>query len=182
MNVKADVPNPAKTPESAPALPQGSRSVVVSKATPVGGQPLAKADVLLALADRCEREEASREFDIEIYRSLYPAEPTPSLAGDHYPPPGFGTDALSLQIEAPFYTTSLDAAVTLPSKDWWRETNGPRRYLNIPSPSPNYWRTLITAWDLRSPKDFLGWSATEPLSICAAALRALAQQEEEERT
>ncbi len=64
------------------------------------------------------------------------------------------------------YTASIDAAVTLVPADTWRETNGPRRSINIPSPVQNFWHTYITVWSVR--QDFHGWGATEPLSICLA--------------
>jgi hypothetical protein len=53
--------------------------------------------VLLALADRCEREEPSVDLDADIWWALFPdAEPT----------------------SWPDYTTSLDAAVTLVPEGW----------------------------------------------------------------
>lgn len=116
---------------------------------------------LLELADRCEGEEASRDLDIAIanYLSRYHYEWWRDRAG----PSNF--------------THSLDAAVTLVPAGAWREISGPRRYLNIPSPVPNYWRAEVTTWEPR--RESRGWGSTEAMSICAAALRARAALMEE---
>lgn len=109
------------------------------------------AAVLLALAARCERGEPSNKLGAAIARACgWKGHPVPDN-----------------------FVRSLDAAVKLVPKGAWRETNGPRRYLNIPSPVPNYWHTNITVWE-PTLKDVHGWAETEALSICAAALRARA--------
>ena len=75
---------------------------------------------------------------------------------------------------APHYTTSLDAALPWERECYW-EISGPRKYLNIPSPVPNYWRAICRRevkalyW-----KDYEGWGATEALARRIAALRARA--------
>jgi hypothetical protein len=101
---------------------------------------------LLELAERCEREGPSQELDISI------------------------CDAIDIAWDGRAFSSSLDAAVSLVPEGAWRETNGPRRYLNIPSPVPNYWHTEVTTWDPTRMSH--GWAATEAMSICAAALRA----------
>lgn len=75
----------------------------------------------------------------------------------------------------PKFTGSLDAASTLVPDGAWKEVSGPRRYLNIPSPSPNYWHCAISVWKPfglagTSSTDAHGWGATEPLSIVDARL------------
>jgi hypothetical protein len=68
------------------------------------------------------------------------------------------------------YTTSIDAAMTLVPKGCWVEIKGPRRYLNIPSPVPNYWSANIETWNHEGQK--MGWGATPALALCIAALKA----------
>ena len=64
----------------------------------------------------------------------------------------------------------LDAAMTLVPADCWHEIKGPRKYLNIPSPAPNYWSAHLAKWNHEG--DVMGWAATPALALCAAALRA----------
>lgn len=70
----------------------------------------------------------------------------------------------------PLYTASLDAKLPVEKEGWW-QINGPRRYLNIPSPVPNYWRAELTLWE--PMREFIGWGATEALARRIAALKAL---------
>lgn len=118
---------------------------------------------LLELADRCEREEPSRALDFAIARAVFP-EVFRSKLDPHLP--RFGT--------------SLDAAVTLVPGNVFREQDGPRPFTKIPDAAPNVWRCRITRF--RPFADVFGWAATEPLAICAAALRAraISQREAEE--
>lgn len=121
------------------------------------GPTSAPSTMLLALADRCEREEPSQELDEEIWQTL------PSWAG-----------------LKPF-TTSLDSAVTLiPEHCEWSELG---RHVEWGEPSPltgsceREYCVTISLMDATG--NFLGNSvhgATEtlPMSICAAALRARA--------
>lgn len=71
-------------------------------------------------------------------------------------------------------TASLDAAVALVEKmlpGCWLDLAGPRKYLHIPTPSPNYWRGMVNAWDAHG--DVVGWGATPALALIAALLKAL---------
>lgn len=72
--------------------------------------------------------------------------------------------------EAPRLTASLDAALALVERvrpGSWIELTGPRKYLNIPSPVPNYWRAECGA---------IGWGASPALALLAALLTAEVQQ------
>lgn len=162
--------------------------------------------VFLDLADRCEREEPSRDLDGEIMFTLF-AKPV-GERGYLWPEdnaswsfamrfPGKdlawfksvrrldtdketilvwrdGDPILMNALRVLKLTSSLDAAVTLVPEGAWRETNGPRRYLNIPTPVPNYWHCEISLWK-PTYGDFHGWAATEAMAICAASLRARAE-------
>lgn len=72
----------------------------------------------------------------------------------------------------PRYTSSIDAAVTLVPGGAWKEVNGPRRYLHIPTSSPNFWHCNLTVWPKENgigrAIDAHGWGATEALSVCLA--------------
>ena len=72
--------------------------------------------------------------------------------------------------ECPAYTASIDAAMTLVGNDFWLELKGPRKYLNIPSPVPNYWSASVDDWNHEGHA--MGWGSTPALALCAAALRA----------
>ena len=131
---------------------------------------------MTTLADRVEAVGAgSRELDAEIALALgwnQIANPTMAggLIGRWYAPDGkmTGHDG------PPRWTQSIDAALKLISPDWWLEIKGPRKYLNIPSPVPNYWSVQIATWNHES--DVMGWGKTIPLAICIAALKARARQ------
>lgn len=145
-----------------------------------------QSELLLALAARCEAEGPSRKLDLDIsvaidFRGVF----LPLRAGESYQW-GAGGDEIELRSSAdkrigtldpdqfvPRWTTSLDSAVTLVPEGAWRETNGPRKSVNIPSPAPNFWKTEVDLWR-PSISIHMGWAATEALSICAAALRARA--------
>jgi hypothetical protein len=43
---------------------------------------------------------------------------------------------------------------------YW-EISGPRKYLNIPTPSPDYWRAAMTYGEFPDYKTVVGWGATE---------------------
>lgn len=51
---------------------------------------------------------------------------------------------------------------------YW-EISGPRAYLNIPSPVPNYWRAELTYGKYLETKTVVGWGATEQEARRAAA-------------
>ena len=70
----------------------------------------------------------------------------------------------------PRYTASIDAALTLVPDGYYLELKGPRTYLNIPTPVPNYWSAHISSFDYE--KSTSGWGSTAPLAICIAALKA----------
>ncbi|NML11287.1 hypothetical protein HHL08_14220 [Sphingobium sp. AR-3-1] len=80
-----------------------------------------------------------------------------------------------LRDRLPAYTASIDAAMTLVPPDSWHEIKGPRKYLNIPSPVPNYWSAHLARWNHEG--DAMGWGATPALALTAAALRARAQSQ-----
>ena len=69
------------------------------------------------------------------------------------------------------YTHSIDAAMTL-TKGWemWLELKGPRKYLTIPTPVPNYWSANLESWNHETQK--MGWGATTAIALCIAALKA----------
>lgn len=71
---------------------------------------------------------------------------------------------------SPAFTASLDAAMTLVPSDPWLEIRGPRKYLNIPTRSPNFWSANVSCWNHEGQKT--GWGATPALALTAAALRA----------
>lgn len=77
-------------------------------------------------------------------------------------------------VDVPKYTASIDAALALAERvsPGWIEVNGPRKYLNIPTPVPNHWRAEVSGWT--------GWGHTAPLAILSALLRALIAQKETE--
>jgi hypothetical protein len=72
----------------------------------------------------------------------------------------------------PSYTASLDAALALCERvrpGAWIMLSGPRKYLNIPTPVPNYWLAVVDVF----PPQARGWGATLPLALLAALLRTL---------
>ncbi len=105
--------------------------------------------VLLALAERCEREEPSKLLDCDIERAIS----------------GLGPDAGIRMDWTADYTTSLDAAVTL-VPEGWRTANiaqGPIKY-------PSWACELFGAIEGIAH----GYAKTEVMARCAAALRARA--------
>ncbi len=136
---------------------------------------LSKAQLLLHLAERCEREEASPDLDLCIsvainYRGVF----LPVLEGEGY---RWGSGEIELFNKAgkrigcldpaqfvPQWGTSLDAAVTLVPPEWQRR-----------------WKVGIEDDD--GPVARLGYTIaitakTPALAICAASLRALAHEAE----
>lgn len=102
---------------------------------------------LLALADRCEREESSLLLDELIYTTV------------------FTVDELNHDLQAPLYTRSLDAAVTLVPEGWLLITLS-----EIAGDGLSFCKLANT----ESPvKESIGFgSKTLALDVCAAALRA----------
>lgn len=106
------------------------------------------SDDLLALAARCESEESSRELDRALHRvrvGVFPKE------------------------EAPEYTASLDAAVTLVPEGCWRHSGSGK----LDEDEPLWGCVVEEPW--APPTAELGSGESnhnEALAICAAALRA----------
>ena len=130
---------------------------------------------LLELGDRCEREEPSRELDEAIALACGWESHKAAWGLVWWRKIG----APDWEMSCPRFTTSLDSAATLVPPNSWRETNGPRKYIHIPSPAPNFWRCEITTWE-GTARDHIGWAKSEAMAICAAALRALASQEKKD--
>lgn len=109
---------------------------------------------LLELADRCEREEPSRELDAAIARFL---------AGNFY-------EWWKNRPGPADFTTSLDAAVTLVpnNADWW-EIYYERGWVRGPVRAEVKWH--------RVREETRAFAATPALALCAAALRARASME-----
>ena len=82
----------------------------------------------------------------------------------------------------PRYTASLDAAMALVKAklpDVWYELNGPRKYLHIPTDSPNYWKAKLEPWGKSiTEAGGIGWGATPALALLIALLEALNAQEQ----
>ena len=63
----------------------------------------------------------------------------------------------------PRWTVSLDAAVDLCEAKLpgaWIDLRGPRKYLNLPSPVPNYWSVRLDDW--KGHGDYDGWELPRP--------------------
>jgi hypothetical protein len=100
--------------------------------------------------------------------------------GGHWTAPGDHRDGLAPRDEAfmekhtfPEVTTSLDAALALVERvkpKAWIEINGPRKYLNIPTPVPNYWKAVVAPWEDKT--ESVGWAATPAAALIAALLKA----------
>ncbi len=128
---------------------------------------------LLALAHRVEAASGpDRELDCAI--ALAAGFQLKTVDGTRYWRRGdFSWTAESWDCPSCF-TGSIDAALPNEGSGYW-EISGPRRYLNIPTPVPDYWRASF-CWHDRLASHVVGWGATEPLARRAAALRALAQE------
>jgi hypothetical protein len=66
-------------------------------------------------------------------------------------------------------TESLDAAMQLVPAGEFLNVDGPRKYLNIPTPVPNVWRACIGF-----APTHIGWGETPALALCSASLKAIA--------
>jgi len=133
-------------------------------ASPRGVPQQSPSDVLLALADRCEREEPSHDLDADI-----------ALANGWRVFPGDNWIGPHAQIAVPSYTTSLDAAVTLVPEHFSYEATF--------SAAGDGAMRRARLWDWRRSARMADpdnhWEAsasTLPLAICAAALRARASE------
>src|SRR6185312_14571589 len=129
-------------------------------------------DLTSLIRDLEAAKEGSRELDIQIDRLVRPHEyvPTTLRPGDLSPPPGFGCDALSLDLHsAPLYTRSVDAALTLvPARGddglLWRIFLEQKPLHSGPS-----WIAIVRE-HAKDGGDAIGYTA--PLAICTAALKA----------
>lgn len=121
--------------------------------------PVRARDSLLALAERCEREDPSYELDCKIEHLAEPER------------------ARHIANARP-YTSSLDAAVTLVPKRRWKGV-GPelmsQQYHQ--ADSGNWWAELRDGVCTSFNVAFLGRAKTLPIAICAASLRARAALE-----
>lgn len=137
-----------------------------------------KRDLLLQLAERCEREKPSRELDCRMQAALDPMaedrirhpSATFNFTGIHTEEPG-----CVWNYAVPQYTASLDAAVTLVPEDYSYE-------LTFSAAGDGAMRRA-RLWDWRrgplmiDPTNERSATAkTLPLAVCAAALRARASE------
>lgn len=58
------------------------------------------------------------------------------------------------------------------SEEPYWEISGPRKYLNIPTPVPDYWRAEITYGSFPNYKHAVGWGATMEAAQEAARIAA----------
>lgn len=128
---------------------------------------------LIALAERVEKLEGPNyAMEIEIFKALHPeyADYVQGRGGLVHPCDGSDVRVLS-DVRPPNYTASIDAAITL-------------------VPEPGEWQadTLVTggrpgrpAWFRIHSLDYINQfesdAVTMPLAICAASIRAIAEQE-----
>jgi hypothetical protein len=130
----------------------------------------ASADVLLKMADRCEREEASFELEADIARTIGWTlvrmteinERVPGFKGPQGCPPG--ENYLGW---VPGFSRSLDAAVTLvpPEFHWSVDGRNPQETLG----TANVYQIATSV-----PAARCFGAKTPALALCAAALRARA--------
>lgn len=111
-----------------------------------------RRETLLALVERCKSEEPSEELDLAILDAVG----------------GNGNQWRKFDSANPNFSHSLDAAVTLvPEGDIWSahgsDAPGHRGYAEIST--------------MREPHYFRADACTPALALCAAALRAIAQEE-----
>lgn len=122
---------------------------------------MADAQTLLALADRCEREEPSRELDASI---------TVAKLGDGWcisSAEGWVCVPHQEIIEAPHYTTSLNAAVTLVPNDFGMDLQ--RYWIK----EGERWSANLS-WGIDGDYIEIMDGKSGALVLCAAALRARA--------
>ena len=113
------------------------------------------------LIARLEGRETGREIDADVHNNLVG---TGQLDDQMYDQPS---------ADVPDYSRSLDAALALVERvrpKAWIEINGPRRYLNIPTPVPNYWKAVVAPWEDKT--EGVGWAATPAAALIAALLKA----------
>lgn len=140
---------------------------------------MTKADELNALADRCEREEASCMLDALIERAINPErravrEAVYGLLRDFPLEKWDDWHAIAQHVGAEDYTTSLDAAVGLVPEGWNWSVEHYCFDAVIPYREPGQ---KASVWrDSRNPTEriFNIEAKTPALALCAAALRARA--------
>lgn len=118
---------------------------------------------LLALADRCEREEPSRELDAAIARALgIQGKRRNIYRRGHY----VGGKPVVLRVveDFPAFSSSLDAAVTLVQGPVGQQVGW---FVGSDCRAAVYWSPTI-------PNSYEGTAKTPALALCAAALRARA--------
>lgn len=129
-----------------------------------------KADVLLRLAERCEREEPSWGLCCDIELAIVPGA-IDRRSWDGSVAIGVGKRAYN----PPAYTTSLDAAVTLVPEGWaWLV-----EWIGKPFTEgmARLWIPGSRTQGLRI-ETVMATAKTPALALCAAALRALASLEQ----
>jgi hypothetical protein len=125
----------------------------------------AARQVLLDLADRCEREEPSTELDAAIG---YAVDATPKAKNVYKRGHYIGNKPVLLRVEAIWlpYTTSLDAAVTLVPSGWSYRVGLNEGRLHAQAVLGRSYPTNATV---------TVESGSPALAICTAALRARAE-------
>jgi len=115
---------------------------------------MTESEELNALADRCELEGPSRALDADIHEALNTIPGTSWVAGS----PSW----------QPYYTTSLDAAVTLVPEGW-----DVSLYWGVPYLKPCAQLETEAMRAKHQPPESAD-ASTIALALCAAALRARA--------
>jgi len=135
-------------------------------------------EALLALAERCEKAEGpDRELDTEIAVAVSGdagAWVVGAQVGSIFShKAGWWRDSTDHSHLAATYTGSLDAPFSLIDGDeYWRVGN------DGDGADPSTFKATVTSHDDQADLDFHdAHAATAPLALCAAALRARAQQE-----
>ncbi len=118
--------------------------------------------VLLALAERCEREEPSQELNIAIWIASGQINEAHCATWCRQDGRTDLTRERYIAAWAPDFCRSLDAAVTLvPHVFWWR-LGGHGGY------------AVVTNKAAGGPVDIHVWAKTPAFALCAAALKARA--------
>jgi len=123
------------------------------------------SDLIQRLQDATE---GSRELDLDLWW-----ECKANRCSANQPMPEDYRQSNLRMNDAPRYTTSIDAAMTLVAPNTWHEIKGPRKYLHIPTSVPNKWSANLESWN--HEKQAMGWGATPALAICIASLKAKEQ-------
>lgn len=155
-----------------------------SPATPPRGPSGKPSDILLALADRCEREEPSRALDCDISNAALGTRLFPHGASVTGVADTNGKGSV-WKGECAFYTTSLDAAVTLVPEGWhatiYQGDPTTRNFKHKTQLAPHMENDDGWAAASEAASEAAGKGKTLAMSICAAALRARAAVLEEKK-